>query len=145
MCLILFYFTLSSFKVIFKEPLPHPLLLHGDHRHGIRKRDDHTTPSVGTQATMPPSHPSLSSHTRCCHCLIRRHTSYVFFFSFLFVPFLTNLTETLFTPCAGSSNPHLSTVHCPSILASPATTIACIHRHAVKISFFFFSFFSFLF
>src|SRR6266702_2309251 len=31
------------------------------------------------------------------------------FFFFFFVSFLTNVTETLFTPHAGSSNPHLST------------------------------------
>src|SRR6266702_2651705 len=31
------------------------------------------------------------------------------FFCFFFVPFLTNVTETLFTPHAGSSTPHLST------------------------------------
>src|SRR6266702_5902681 len=32
-----------------------------------------------------------------------------FFVSFFFVPFLTNVTETLFTPHAGSSTPRLST------------------------------------
>src|SRR6266702_3465139 len=55
----LIYFTFSSFKVV-EELLPYPPPLHGDHRHGVRKRDDHTTPSAGTQATTPPLHPSLS-------------------------------------------------------------------------------------
>ncbi len=69
----------------------------------------------------------------------------VMFFSFLFfVPFLTNLTETLFTPHARSSNPHLSTMCHPSILTSPAAAIACIRRHASKDKFFFLLFFSFL-
>jgi len=108
---VLFYFIspFSSFKVVFEEPLPHLPPLHRDHCHGVRKRDDHTTPSAGTQATTPPSHPSLSPHTRHRHCLIRRHASYVFFFSFFFVPFLTNITETLFTPHARSSYPCLFT------------------------------------
>ena len=83
--------------------------LHRDHCHGIHKRDDHTTPSAGMQATTPPSHPSLSLHTCHHHCLICRHASYFFSFSFFFIPFLTNVTETLFTLCTRSSNPHLST------------------------------------
>src|SRR6266571_783761 len=94
---ILFYFTFSSFKVVLEEPLPHPPLLHGDHRHGVRKRDDHTTPSASTQATTPPSHPSLSPHTHRRHCPLRGNASYVFFFFafFFFVPFFTGFTEFL--------------------------------------------------
>src|SRR6266702_2436199 len=78
----------------------------------------HTTLSMGMQATTPPLHPSLSPHTHHCHCPIHRNISYVFFSFFLFVPFLTNVTETLFTPHTGSSKPCLST-HNPHRCALP--------------------------
>src|SRR6266702_1464194 len=83
---ILFYFTFSSFKVV-KELLPYPPPLHGDHHHGVHKRDDHTTLSAGTQATTLPLHPSLSPHTHHCHCPICGNASYVFFFFLFFRPF----------------------------------------------------------
>src|SRR6266702_2652240 len=92
---VLFYFTFSSFKV-FEEPLSYLPPLHGDHRHSVCKRDNHTTPSTGTQATTPPSHPSLGPHTHRRHCPIRGNASYVFFFSFfffsLFFPFFQSFS-----------------------------------------------------
>src|SRR6266702_3515907 len=54
-----------------------------------------------------------------------------FFCLFFFVPFLTNVTETLFTPHAGSSTPpplhHIipTPISCPSSLASPCRLAAC--------------------
>src|SRR6266702_287093 len=89
------------------------------HENDAKNSQLHTTLSMGTQATMPPSHPSLSPHTHCRHCPICGNTSYVFF-----ILFLTNFTETLFTPLAGSSNPHLFTMPRPSSLTSPTTAIA---------------------
>src|SRR6266702_4032541 len=54
------------------------------------------------------------------------------------------MLQRLFTPRAGSSNPHLSTMRRPSSLASPATAIASFAGTQVKICFFlFFSFRSF--
>ncbi len=90
-----------------------------------------------------PLKPRKSHH---CHCLICRHVSKVMFFSIFFVSFLTNVTETLFILCPRSSNPPLhyiipTPVFCPSSLTSPATTMACIHRHTSK-DMFFFHFFS---
>ena len=75
--------------------------------------------------------------------------SYVFFFSFFFVPFLTNITETLFTPHAGPSNPRLSThnPHHHALPLKPHKSHRChcfIHRYTSKVIFFHF-FFSFLF
>src|SRR6266702_2387305 len=78
---------------------------------------------------------------------IRGHASYVYFF---FVPFLTNFTETLFTPRARSSNPRLS-IHNPhhrALPLEPRKSRRChclIHGHASKDMFFSFLFFSFLF
>ena len=74
---------------------------------------------------------------------IRGHASYVYFF---FVPFLTNFTETLFTPRAGSSNPRLS-IHNPHHRALPLEPRksrrrhCLIRRHASKDMFFSFLFF----
>src|SRR6266702_1024294 len=51
--------TLST-TITPSQALPLPLL-QGDHHHGLRKRDNYTTPSAGTQATTP--------HTRRRHCL----------------------------------------------------------------------------
>src|SRR6266702_4056974 len=56
----------------------------------------------------PPLHrasPLKPRKSRRRHCLIRRHASKDMFFFLFFVPFLTNVTETLFTPHAGTSNP----------------------------------------
>ncbi len=63
-----------------------------------------------------------SPHTHHCHCPICRHTSYVFFFSF-FLSLFWPMLQRLFTPHTGSSNPHPSTVPCPSSLASPAASV----------------------
>src|SRR6266702_1117769 len=140
---ILFYFTFSSFKVVLEEPLPHPPLLHGDHRHGVRKRDDHTTPSASTQATTPPSHPSLSPHTR-------RHSRACKLCLFFFRPFSDQFYRDSLYPTRRVLKPpplyHIipTPVLFPSSLASHAAAIACICRHASKDKFFFF-FFSFLF
>src|SRR6266702_3623648 len=60
----------------------------------------------------PPLHrasPLKPRKSRRRHCLIRGHASKDMFFFLFFVPFLTNVTETLFTPHAGTSNPRLST------------------------------------
>src|SRR6266702_4697660 len=47
------------------------------------------------------------------------------------------MLQRLFTPCAGSSNPHPSTVHYPLSLASPAAAVASFTGMQVKICFFF--------
>src|SRR6266702_1367386 len=98
----------------------------------------------------PPLHHALplKPHKSCCHhCLIHRHISKVMFFSFFFIPFLINVTESLFIPFLWSLNPTLHYIFptpmlCPSSLASPAAALACICRHASK-DMFFFSFFRF--
>src|SRR6266702_1821722 len=140
---ILFYFTFSSFKVVFEEPLPHPPSLHGDHRHGARKRDDHTIPSAGTQATTPTSHPSLAPTPATA--IAPFAGTQVMFFSFLsfFVSFLSSVAETSF-PHMRVLKPHLSTVRRPSNLASPAAAIASFAGTQVKICFFLLFFVSFL-
>src|SRR6266702_2599472 len=74
---------------------------------------------------------------------IRGHASYVYFF---FVPFLTNVTETLYPTRRVLKPPPLyhiipTPVLCPSSLASHAAAIACIRRHTSKDKFFFFFFF----
>src|SRR6266702_3658185 len=63
----------------------------------------------------------------------------MFFVSF-FVSFLT-IAETSFPPHARSSSPHLSTVPCPSSLASPTAAIASFIGTQVKICLFLFFFF----
>src|SRR6266702_3891005 len=63
-----------------------------------------------------------------------------------FIPFLTNFTETLFTPCTRSSNPHLS-IHNPHHHALPLKPCKshCCHclicGHTSKDMFFSFLFF----
>ncbi len=53
------FFLLSP--LVSEELLPHPLPLHGDHLHSLRKRDDYNPPPLPL---------SLSPHTRCrCHRL----------------------------------------------------------------------------
>ena len=76
------------------------------------------------QVCKPPRHCCilpLASHTHCCHCLIRGHASYVFFFSF-FRPFsdqsyrdtLYPMRQVLKPPplhCASPLNPRKSHHH----------------------------------
>src|SRR6266702_3381390 len=52
---------------------------------------------------------SLASPAAAIACIHGHASKDKFFFSFFFVSFLTNVTETLFTPHAGSSIPCLST------------------------------------
>src|SRR6266702_3664844 len=83
----------------------------------------------------PPLHhvlPLKPCKSCCHHC---RHTNKDMFFLFLFfVPFLTNVTETLFTPHAGSSTPHLSTTLSlppyPTPQASQVPTATAASPHA---------------
>src|SRR6266702_2053881 len=83
----------------------------------------------------PPLHhvlPLKPCKSCCHHC---RHTNKDMFFLFLFfVPFLTNATETLFTPPAGSSTPHLSTTLSlppyPTPQASQVPTATAASPHA---------------
>ena len=101
----------------------------------------------------PPLHhasPLKPCKSRHCHCLIHGHTSkdMFFFFSFLFIPFLTNVTETLYPTCQVLKPPPLhhiipTPVLCPQalqVLPPPLPTFAGMQ---VKISFFLL--FSFLF
>src|SRR6266702_1670004 len=69
-----------------------------------------------------------------------RAERYVFFF-FFFRFFSDQCCRDLFSPHAGSSNPHLSTVRRPSSLATPAAAIASFTGTQVKICFFRFFFF----
>ncbi len=95
------------------------------------------TPSRGTQTTMPLLPLSLSPHTHCCHCLHLQACKLCFFSSFFH--FISDqCCRDLFSPHAGFSNPHLSTMRHLSNLASPTTTITGMQ---VKICFFCFFFF----
>src|SRR6266702_1729820 len=99
--------------------------------------------------------PHLGACKLPCHCCLfplaptptaaiactRRHASKVMFFFFFFHFFSDQCCRDLFSPHAGSSNPHLSTVRHPSNLASPAAAIAGTQ---VKICFFCFFFVPFL-
>src|SRR6266702_209110 len=96
------FFLLSP--LVSEELLPHPLPLHGDHLHSLRKRDDYNP---------PPLPPPAFTGTQVKLC----------FFSSFF-RFFSDHCRDLFSPHAGSSNPHLSTVPPPSSLASPAAAIA---------------------
>src|SRR6266571_1628211 len=90
---------------------------------------------------MPPLPLFLSPHTcRCRHACIRGYASKVMFF-FFFFRFFSDHCRDLFSPHAGSSNPHLSTVPRPSSLASPAAAIASFAGTQVKICLFLFFFF----
>ncbi len=91
-------------------------------------------PCLAPQAlqVLPPPLPHLQAHKE----------SYVFFLLFHF--FSDQCCRDLFSPHTRSSNPHLSTVHHPSSLISPTTTIASFAGMQVKICFFCF-FFLFLF
>src|SRR6266702_991245 len=96
------------------------------------------TPSGGTQTTtlllplsLSPPHP-LQPLTALAGTQVK-----LCFFSSFFC-FFSDHWRDLFSPHAGSSNPHLSTVRRPSNLASPATAIAGTQ---VKICFFCFFFF----
>src|SRR6266702_2006195 len=139
MCFILFYFTFTSFKDIFEELSPHPLSLHGDHHYGACKRDDHTILSMGTQATTPTLHPSLAPTPAAT---IAPFTGMqVMFFSFLFfsIPFLTNVTETLYPTRWVLKPPPLH--HASPLKPCKSCCHCClIHRHVSKDMFFFFSF-----
>src|SRR6266702_2714385 len=91
------------------------------------------TPSGGTQTTTPllplslsPPHPPSP-----LPALTGTQVKLCFFSSFF--RFFSDHWRDLFSPHAGSSNPHLSTVRRPSNLASPAATIAGTQ---VKICFF---------
>src|SRR6266702_8833346 len=85
----------------------------------------------------PPLHhasPLKPRNSHHCHCLIRRHVSKdMFFFPSFFHFFSDQCCRDLFSPHARSSNPHLSTMHHPSNLASPT---AAITGTQVKICFF---------
>src|SRR6266702_2830651 len=124
---ILFYFTFSSFKVV-EEPLPYLLPLHRDHCHSVHKRDDHTTPSTGMQAPCHRRILPLAPTPTTANAPFAG--TQVMFFFFFFVPFLTNVTETLFTPCARSSKPHLST-HNPHHHALPLKPPKSPHHHCL--------------
>ena len=146
---ILFYFTFTSFKVIFEEPLPHPPSLHGDHHYSTCKRDDHTIPSTGTQATTPMLHPSLAPTPTAA--IAPFAGMQVMFFSFLFFhPFSDQCYRDSLYPMhrvpQNPASPHIipTTVLCPSSLPSPPAAIACIRGHTSKamFSFSFFHFFS---
>ncbi len=75
---------------------------------------------IPTTVLCPSSLPSPPAAIAC----IRGHTSKAMF-SFSFFHFFSDqCCRDLFSPHAGSSNPHLSTVPHPSSLTSPAATIA---------------------
>src|SRR6266571_4317817 len=95
----------------------------------------------------PPLHhtsPLKPCKSRRRHCLIRGHISNICFFSSFFCFFSDQCCRDLFSPHAGSSNPHLSTVPRPSSLASPPAAIASFAGTQVKICFFFLFFVPFL-
>ncbi len=87
-----------------------------------------------------PLKPCKSHHH---HCLICGHASKDMFFSFCSFSdqcYRDSLSHVLGpqTPASPPHNPHPHAL--PSSLASPTTTIACIHGHASKDKFFFFFF-----
>src|SRR6266702_1138885 len=125
------FFLLSP--LVFKELLPH-----GDHLHSLRKRMT-TTPSGGTQTTTLPFLFSLAPTPAATIACIRGPVKLCFFFSFF--RFFSDHCRDLFSPHAGSSNPHLFTMPRPSSPASPATAIASFADTQVKICFFLFFFF----
>src|SRR6266581_3914432 len=89
----------------------------------------------------PPLHrtsPLKPRKSRRRHCLIRGHISKICFFSSFFRFFSDQCCRDLFSPHAGSSNPHLSTVRRPSNLASPAAAIAGTQVKICLFRFFFF-------
>ncbi len=91
---------------------------------------------------------SLVSPTAAIASFTGMQVKICFFLFFFFIPFLTNVTETLYPTCQVLKPPPLhhiipTPMLFPSSLASPAATIACICRHASKDKFFFFFFFLF--
>src|SRR6266702_2101965 len=106
-----------------------------------------TTPSGGTQTTMPPLplfptcqflnppplyHPSplKPCKSRCHHCLIHRHISKICFFSSFFVSFLTSVTETSFPHITGSQTPTSPPYLTPQALQVPLPPLP--HLQACK-------------
>src|SRR6266702_3429979 len=91
-------FLFSFFLFLFCPMLQRPSLPH------MLGSKTPTSPPHNTHPCALPLKPCKS-----CHCICG-YTSKDKFFSFpFFVSFLTNVTETLFTPYAGSENPFLST------------------------------------
>src|SRR6266702_2768309 len=75
---------------------------------------------IPTTMLCPLSLPSPPATIACIH----RHASKVMFFFSFFHFFSDQCCRDLFSPHAGSSNPHLFTMPRPSSLTSPTTAIA---------------------
>ncbi len=125
--------------LVFEELLlPHPLPLHGDHLHCLRKRGDYdpvwrhvnhhaAIASFPQPPHLPPPLPAFAG------------TSKVMFFSSFF-RFFSDHCRDLFSPHAGFSNPPPLHHASPLKPASPAAAIASFAGTQVKLCFFSFLF-----